>query len=141
MLAKLDVCDATPLLSAAVAQGATVWWRPRGFSMSPAIGHEDRVLVSGCHGAARLGDIVVCRTASGVVVHRVIRTGCGDDRRELVVAGDNAPERTDRVRTNQLLGRVVAIERDGRVQRIDTSIGRARGAVKALRRRWLSRGG
>jgi signal peptidase I len=129
----VSVAAMRPLLEEALARGASVWWRPRGHSMWPAIADGDRILVAALHDETRLGDIVSFATAGGIAVHRVVAVRRAGRRRDVVVMGDNAPERLDAVPAERLIGRVVAVERAGRVRRIDGVLARALGAVKAVR--------
>ena len=83
--------------------------------MIPFIWDGDRVLVSPAGGAEILvGDVICYETSPGrLFLHRVIKR----EREQLVTKGD-ALDSTDLVSPAQVLGKVVAIERDGRFRRL-----------------------
>jgi ribosomal protein L35AE/L33A len=83
--------------------------------MLPFIWDGDLVLVSPADGSEILvGDVICYRTPPGrLVLHRVIRR----DGERLVVKGD-ALDFTELVPPGQVLGKVMAIERRGRLWRL-----------------------
>lgn len=65
---------------------------------------------------ARCGDILLYRRESGVIAHRVVRlAGAVDDEtRVLILRGDSLATCDAPVRAEQVLGRVISVERKGR---------------------------
>ena len=123
--------------SATLERGLPYWWRPRGFSMLPAIRDGDRVLIAPVAPARlRRGDIVKFTLDGEFRLHRLVRRvrkPSGEWRFEL--QGDNAvaPDRV--VTADAIIGIAVAVERAGRVRRLDTPWARARGRLLVMRRR------
>ncbi len=91
--------------------------------MVPFIWDGDLVLVSPAEDSEIVvGDVVCYETSPGrLFLHRVIKR----DRERFVTKGD-ALDFTDLVSLGQVLGKVVAIERRGRVRRFDTARSRNR---------------
>jgi hypothetical protein len=90
-----------------------------GRSMLPAIQDGDRVLVAhGCTGVQR-GDVVVFRHAGGLVAHRVLRLYAGDAGPTFVTKGGNAPQCDPPLNAGEIVGRALAVERDGRRMSLD----------------------
>lgn len=125
------------IVEEALRRGNSVWWRPRGFCMVPAIRDGERVLVAPVSSRAlRIGDIVQYASPDGLRVHRLLgrrRDPSGETR--LVLGGDNSEEPLEVARPADLLGRVVAVEREGRVTRLDSWWKRRVGLVRAWTRR------
>jgi len=107
-------------------RGNRVRFRAVGASMQPTI--EDGELITVAPVAAtsiRRGDILLCQGVRGVIAHRVVGI-TGSARRENVsylLRGDASVSSDDPVRPEQILGRVVAVQRAGR--RIDLTSRRA----------------
>jgi signal peptidase I len=103
----------TELLSA----GYSVRFRPGGQSMHPTIRDGERITVEPILAEqVRTGDIILYAAARGPVAHRVVRV----ERREAQSAlfhlrGDCAATPDAPVVAAQILGRVVSVEREGRV--------------------------
>lgn len=122
------------LLQGVTERGASLHTTVRGVSMTPLIRDGDAVTIAPLKGRSpRVGDVVAfvvphsCRLA----VHRVVaREGTG-----WLVRGDNCPEPDGVVTTDNILGRVVAVERTGRGVRFGR--GAAGALVAALSRRGL----
>ena len=94
-----------------LAQGISVRCLARGDSMDPAIRSGDYLLVEPIAAAmVRRGDIVLSLTERGLTAHRVVAIGPST----FTTRGDNAPAPDAPFTTEQLLGRVKAIEHDGR---------------------------
>ncbi|MFQ5876154.1 MAG: SLBB domain-containing protein [Acidobacteriota bacterium] len=108
---------AGPVLDALLGAGSGVLVPVRGDSMRPALAGGDHVLVAPFLGLPRPGQIVLARRADGLVVHRLRRIEWRDGRRLYRLQGDALPYPDAGVLREDLMGRVVAVVRDGR--RID----------------------
>ena len=98
-----------------------------GHSMVPAIHDGDRVLVAhGCAGVRR-GDVVVFRLDGLLIAHRVLHIKDGDDGQKFVTKGDNAGQVDPHVSPREIVGQVLAIERDGQHISLQTFPWRALG--------------
>ena len=86
--------------------------------MIPFLCDGDLVLVSPAgNSEIRVGDVICYETSPGrLFLHRVIER----DRERFVTKG-YALEFTDLISPEQVLGKVVAIERRGRIRRLDTA--------------------
>jgi len=116
----------------------------RGTSMGPTIRAGDVLTIERCDAARiRKGEIFLVRAARGLTAHRAVRIE-RDGRGSVTVytRGDAQADEDAPVRGEDILGRVVAAERDGRS--IDLDGVRARCAWAVRRRakavkRWLLR--
>ncbi len=92
--------------------------KARGGSMAPFIWDGDLVLVRPAgHSGILVGDVICYEAPPGrLVLHRVIKR----DQERFVTKGD-ALEFTDLIGPGQVLGKAVAVERHGRVRRLDTA--------------------
>jgi hypothetical protein len=86
--------------------------------MLPAIRDGECLVVAPA--SARMiarGDVVLCATWRGLVAHRVVAAGAeGASARTFTLRGDASGENDGRVGAAQLLGRVVGVERAGRLR-------------------------
>jgi hypothetical protein len=101
---------------ALLQQGLCVRFRPGGRSMQPTIRDGEAITVAPVRAAeVRRGDILLYGTQKGLIAHRVLGiTGdCEADRR-FILRGDCSSTADEPVRAEQVLGRVVAVEREGR---------------------------
>ena len=122
-------------LGATLARGIPYWWRPRGFSMRPAIADGDRVLIAPARPERlRVGDIVKFRIGDELRMHRLVRRSPPDGPGEFVFRGDSG-DSEDTVRRNDIIGLAVAVERNGRLRRLDSTLARGLGWVRAWRSR------
>jgi len=106
--------------------GYGVCFCAEGQSMHPTIRAGETVtVVPTTPGEIRRGDIILCRTKGRVIAHRVVcikrRNGHGkdfvfepDSDLIFVLRGDAACHHDEPVVPAQVLGKVVAVERDGR---------------------------
>ena len=99
--------------------------------MWPMVRHGDIVRVA--HGLAKLkrGDIVAYQRNGELTIHRLIRAGRGASEPLMLMKGDNASVCDPIVRASNLVGRVVALQRDGKWRRLDTALMQAIGWVVA----------
>jgi len=101
------------LLQAVLAKGAQFRFRAAGFSMAPLVKDGDVVTISPLQERPPgLGDVVAfIHPGSGkLCVHRVVRK----KKDSFFIRGDNAPVPDGLVRKADILGRVTALERNGR---------------------------
>jgi signal peptidase I len=108
--------DFAALAGEILGRGEALRFRAKGASMRPFIRDGDLVEVRPIGATSvRRGDVVLFRAEGGrALAHRVVRV-VGDDRREaLVTKGDSITWCDGPISREQVLGRVVAVERDGR---------------------------
>lgn len=110
-------------------KGACLRFRAKGWSMFPAIRDGDILNTEPVKAKEiRLGDIIFYRTANErVIAHRVIRQSFSNDGPILIARGDSTVGKGERVSLEDILGRVITIERNGRKIRSDSRIGRLMG--------------
>jgi signal peptidase len=99
-----------------LSQGYGVRFRPGGHSMHPTIRDGEAVTVEPVEpGNVKRGDVVLYRTSSGVIAHRVIRIERREDKPGVFhLRGDASTSRDAPVGAEQILGRVISVERMGR---------------------------
>ncbi len=103
-----------------------------GNSMLPLIRDGDHVLVAhGCAGLRR-GDVVVFRHEGRLIAHRVLCIYDGDARPTFVTKGDNAPQFDSPLSADEIVGRVLAVERGSRYMPLDTAAWRVLGWLMAV---------
>ena len=110
--------------------GKRHWVTIEGQSMLPLIQHGDRVLVT--HGIARIrrGSVVVFRRERKLIAHRLLRLR-RDRSGQFVTKGDNATQFDEPVAQDNVLGHVVAVERNGQIFVLETKAWRSIGWVLA----------
>ena len=115
------VHPAEELAAQVLRQGQSLRIKARGGSMLPFIWDGDVALVTPTAPASiAIGDIVCYETTPGrLFLHRIVRR----DGDRFVTKGD-ALSSTEVIERTQLLGKVVAFERHGRVNRLDTRAAR-----------------
>jgi hypothetical protein len=109
------------LAAQVLRRGERLRIKARGGSMLPFLRDGDVALVTPVAAdGIDLGDVICYETLPGkLFVHRVIRR-----QRDRLVAKGDALVFTDLIDRTQLLGKVVAVERHGRVRRLDTRTAR-----------------
>ncbi|HET8946949.1 MAG TPA: SLBB domain-containing protein, partial [Candidatus Polarisedimenticolia bacterium] len=129
--------ETEPVLEALLQGGLDVSLPVRGDSMRPTLVPGDRIVVAPCLGLPRPGEILVRRAAAGIMAHRLVTVALEEGRRLYRTQGDNEPGLDEGCRREELLGRVVAVIRDGRTLPIDDSAAARRRALfrLAIRRR------
>jgi signal peptidase I len=129
----LDETKVVPeLISHLLAEGHAVRFSAPGDSMYPTICDGDMITVTPVKTACvKAGDIILYRHKSGVAAHRVIRIAKNGNSRSrefppesrskdhhlqsyYILRGDAAVVCDDPVGADQVLGKVVLVERDGR---------------------------
>jgi signal peptidase I len=122
--------NATPFFADAAVDLLTSGYRLRflapGRSMQPAIAEGEAITVERISaGEVKIGDIILYRAERSVIAHRVEKIGRDRDRVTfLLLRGDASEDCDDPVLPAQVLGKVVAVDREGR--RIDVTGRRAR---------------
>jgi hypothetical protein len=101
------------LLRAVLGKGAPVRFQAKGFSMSPFIKNKDVVTISpGQRKRPGLGHIIafVHQETERLCVHRIVRKNDG----YCVTKGDNISETDELVPSENILGFVTRVEREGK---------------------------
>jgi hypothetical protein len=92
----------------------------RGGSMRPTLREGDRVrLVPATASDVRVGDVVVRAGASGPIIHRLVGWWPSEGGSCILTKGDGAARLDPPGGRAEVVGRVVARVRDGRVRRLD----------------------
>lgn len=126
--------DAASVIVDLLQRGHEVRFQARGDSMHPAIRDDDYLHVMPIDATTRIrrGEVVVMLAERGLTVHRVLA-----QRGEIVIArGDNAPDVDPPLHRSQVIGRVVKVERKGKMRRLSRlSFAKARRILRRLIRR------
>lgn len=114
-------------------KGRSVRFQAKGWSMHPFVQDGDFITVSPVEDSSiKTGDVVFYSTAEDrIIVHRVIRKYQKDGRVTMLIKGDATSGPSEKVNAENILGKVVAIERDGQKKRLDTKIYRMKSLVLA----------
>lgn len=117
-----------------IERGTSVRFRAKGFSMRPFIQDGDLITVSPLRDyPIRVGDVVLYKTVDNrPIIHRVIRKRKIDGRAVFFIKGDATFGEPEEIDTERVLGRVTAIERNGRGKKLDTKLYRIIGLVFAM---------
>ncbi len=101
-----------------LSRGTTVRFRPSGRSMYPSIREGELITVEPVQPSdVKLGDIVLYRSQRGLVAHRVV--GSSPTQSSVLsphyfLRGDASLSCDKPIEVQQILGRVVSVEREGR---------------------------
>lgn len=120
------------LISEFLGRGHSVRFRANGKSMHPTIKDGEEIVVEPVAPShVKRGDIILYQRQRGVIAHRIV--GIGSDhhrattqpsalspRDVLLLRGDATDFPDEPVEVSRILGKVVAVERDGRRIRLDT---------------------
>jgi len=140
----LDPTDAAfiEVVTDLLRRGHSVRFRAKGSSMHPTIREGEAITVAPARPAAiRRGDVILYRSARGVIAHRVASVERGLAGAPVFIPrGDASQSRDDPVEEGAILGRVVTVERGGRA--LNPAALRARAlansrAIAARLLRWL----
>jgi len=109
-----------------LGKGTSIRFQAKGFSMRPFIQDGDFITVSPVENSSvRIGDVVFYSTAeNNTIVHRIIKKYKKNGRMTLVIKGDASFGSPEKVDMQNVLGKVVAIERNGRGEKLDTKLHR-----------------
>jgi hypothetical protein len=98
------------LAAALETPGLTASLTVVGSCMEPYLRSGDRITVAAPGPSIGPGDVVLCRSRETLVCHRVIRV------REQIAVGSDASSGSETLSRDALVGRVIAIRRDGRLR-------------------------
>ena len=130
--AQKDSVRFVALARALLEDGRAVRFRAHGWSMHPAIDDGEAITVEPVRLAhVKVGDVLLCRRGHGVTAHRVIGIDTSAEPRRLVLRGDAAAGPDKPIGDDDVLGRVVSVERDGRTVRVSRSWRAARAFATA----------
>ncbi|HMF58565.1 MAG TPA: S24 family peptidase [Pyrinomonadaceae bacterium] len=123
----------TELSTALLAEGYGVRFRAGGNSMHPTIVDGEIVRVEPVSAREiKRGDIILYRAGRGLTAHRVVVVGVnGNETAVFQMRGDACATFDEPVTGEQIMGRVIEVERDGRTISL---IGRAAGFRRNARR-------
>ena len=96
--------------------GLGVRFRAPGTSMHPTIRHDDVITVEPIEpNTLKRGDIILYRFKSGFIAHRIVNIEEGNDSGlTFILRGDASTTCDAPVKPEQVLGKVVGLERDNR---------------------------
>ena len=116
-----------------LARGVHVRFRADGSSMYPTIRDTETITVASTEASAiRRGDIVLYRQGHGVIAHRVRRIeSLPDGGRTFVLRGDAADSDDAPIGAEQILGKVLFVDRASRRVALAGRWARLRQAVRA----------
>jgi signal peptidase I len=124
---------AAALCARLLREGFVVRLRLGGGSMRPFLRHGECCVIKPTRrGNIEVGTIVAYLGHTGnLTVHRTVAIRRKDGRRGFLVKGDMTAWR-EWVAEEDMLGRVVGVERNGKVKRLDTAFERSSGKIVAL---------
>jgi len=110
------------LVDEVLSKGDTLRFRASGISMQPFIRDGDILEIQPSGGELfRTTDIVLCKSPKGrLVAHRIVGIKPEEGRDKLIIQGDALWQLDGNIDTGEVLGRVVAVIRDGEYKRVDT---------------------
>jgi polysaccharide biosynthesis/export protein len=115
--------ESGPVLAALLEDGLSVGIPVTGDSMRPTLLPGDRVIAAPFLGLPRPGQIVLARMSAGLVAHRLARVDLVDGRRVYRLQGEASDAFDAAAPREALLGRVVAVLRQGERLAIDEGPG------------------
>jgi signal peptidase I len=133
----------TDVTTELLCSGQGIRFRAPGRSMHPTIKEGEIITVQPVPpSAVKIGDIILYRFKGGVIAHRVVRIERGDAGSRFILRGDASGICDEPVEPTQVLGKVLSVERNGRI--IDLYRHRARIFRKARfcashLKRWIIR--
>jgi len=112
---ECDDAEFDALAQAILSEGLTLRFRAKGMSMHPFVRTGDILYVQTvAPEQVRTGDLVLFRAAGcKIAVHRVLRQTQWQERPAFIIKGDRTERPDGIVPAEDLLGRVIAREREG----------------------------
>lgn len=109
--------DPFPELSEELLErGYRLRFRPGGHSMYPTIRNGEAVTVIPVNASeVKRGDIILYKTGRGLIAHRLVSVETRGGAKLYRTRGDAALSDDCPVRAEQILGKIVAVERGGRI--------------------------
>ena len=112
-------------------KGKSARFQAKGWSMRPFIRDGDFIVVSPIENSSiKTGDVVFCITTENkVMVHRVIKKHKKDEdnRITMLIKGDATFSSPEKVEMQNVLGKIVEVERNGQKKRLDTKFYQIKG--------------
>ena len=134
-IAHLKDADLLELSKDIFRKGKSARFQAQGWSMRPFIRDGDFIVVSPIKNSSiKTGDVVFYLTTENkVIVHRVIKKykKDKDNRITMLIKGDATFSSPEKVEMQNVLGKVVAVERKGRKKRLDTKLYQIKGLLFA----------
>jgi len=125
-IAHLRETDLLELSKDIFRKGKSIRFQAKGWSMRPFIRDGDFIVVSPIENSSiKTGDVVFCITTENkVIVHRVIKKYKKDEDNRIImfIKGDATFSSPEKVEMQNVLGKVVEVERNGRKKRLDTKL-------------------
>jgi len=116
-------------------KGKSIRFQAKGWSMRPFVRDGDFIVVSPIENySIKTGDVVFYLTPENkVIVHRVIKKykKDKDNRITIFIKGDATFSSPEKVEMQNVLGKVIAVERNGRKKRLDTKFYKIKGLLFA----------
>ena len=130
-IAHLRNADLLELSKDIFRKGKSIRFQAKGWSMRPFIRDGDFIVVSPIENSSiKTGDVVFYLTTENkIIVHRVIRKHekYKDNRITMLIKGDATFSSPEKVEMQNVLGKVVAVERNGQKKRLDTKLYQIKG--------------
>ena len=134
-IAHLRDADLLELSKDIFRKGKSARFQAKGWSMRPFIRDGDFIVVSPIENSSiKTGDVVFCITTENkVIVHRVIKKHKKDkdNRITMLIKGDATFSSPEKVEMQNVLGKVVEVERNGQKKRLDTKLYQIKGLLLA----------
>ena len=125
-IAHLRDADLLELSKDIFRKGKSARFQAKGWSMRPFIRDGDFIVVSPIENSSiKTGNVVFYLTTENkVIVHRVIKKykKDKDNRITMLIKGDATFSSPEKVEMQNVLGKVVAVERNGQKKRLDTKL-------------------
>lgn len=114
-------------------KGKSIRFQARGWSMRPFIQDGDFITVSPAENSSlKTGDVVFYSiTSNKVIVHRIVRKHKKNGRITILAKGDASFSPPEKIDIQNALGKVTAIERNGRKVSLDTKSNQIKGLLFA----------
>jgi signal peptidase I len=121
---NIDKDEFAALAKEILLSGHSFRYRARGFSMRPFILNDDVVEIQPVDpDDVRHGDMILCiPRADRLVLHRVIHISTRAGKQVFITQGDACAAQDEPVGSDQILGRAVEMERNGRRIPLDSWI-------------------
>lgn len=130
-IAHLREADLLELSKGIFRKGKSARFQAKGWSMRPFIRDGDFIVVSPIENSSiKTGDVVFCITTENkAIVHRVIKKykKDKDNRITMFIKGDATFSSPEKVEMQNVLGKVVEVERNGQKKRLDTKLYKIKG--------------